>query len=322
MEIFIFFIYLTESRELPKMILKYEKKVRINSLVKSMTGFGRSEAEVNGITTIVEIKTVNNRYCDIKVKIPIQSLDILQRIENIIQQRIKRGMVNVLIKIENGSEQIDQIQLNESLLKSYLQSLNRLKEITQLQEEITLKILLRHKEIFEFIRKEEEEEKWQSIEVSLNKALDLVLKSREEEGNRLMKDILKSVSRMKKMVKDIEEERLDSLKGFQERLKEKILQLTQNIDLDEGRIEMEVAFLVQRSDINEEITRLKSHLSQLLRIAKEAKPIGRKLEFYTQEIGREINTIGAKSAGLNIVQKVIKLKDELEKIKEQSRNIE
>ena len=118
-----------------------------------MTGFGISEAAVKGITSIVEIKTVNNRYCDIKVKMPIQSLDILQRIENIIQQKINRGTVHVLIKIAEGIDQVSQIKLNEELLQSYLQSLLRLKEITKLEEEINLEALLRCKEIFEFIKK-------------------------------------------------------------------------------------------------------------------------------------------------------------------------
>lgn len=287
-----------------------------------MTGFGMSEAEVRGVTSITEIKTVNNRFCDIKVKMPVQSLDILQRIENIIQERISRGTVSVLIKIEDGNDRISEIRLNEDLLKSYLQSLNRLKEVTQLEEDINLEALLRCREIFEFIKKEEEEGKWESIKSSLNKALDLLVQSREEEGNRLIEDILKNISRMIKIIKEIEKEKPESLKEFQEKLIERIKQLTQNISLDEGRLEMEVAFLVQKSDITEEITRLKSHISQLKRISKTVKPIGKKLEFYTQEMGREINTMGAKSVSQSISQKVIKLKNELEKIKEQSRNIE
>jgi len=291
-------------------------------LVKSMTGFGMSEAEVNGVTSITEIKTVNNRYCDIKVRMPVQSLDILQRIENMIQERISRGSVNVLIKIEDGNDRISEIRLNEDLLKSYIQSLHRLKEVALVKEDINLESLLRCKEIFEFIKKEEEEGKWESIKVSLNKALDLLVQSREEEGNRLIGDILKGISSMAKTIKEIEREKTGSLKEFQDKLKERIGQLTDNITLDEGRIEMEVAFLVQKSDITEEITRLKSHISQLKRIFKTRKPIGKKLEFYTQEMGREINTIGAKSVNQSISQKVIKLKDELEKIKEQSRNIE
>ena len=287
-----------------------------------MTGFGISEATVKGITSIVEIKTVNNRYCDIKVKMPVQSLDILQRIENIIQQQVNRGTVQVLIKIAEGIDQISQIRLNEELLQSYLQSLLRLKEITKLKEEINLEALLRCKEIFEFIKKEEEEEQWDSIKVSLNKALDQLTQSREEEGNRLIGDILKRVTRMKKIVAEIEKEREASLKEYHEKLRERIKQLTNDISLDEGRIEMEVAILVQKSDISEEITRLKSHLHQMQQIAKKLTPIGRELEFYNQEIGREINTMGAKSISKNISLKIIKLKDELEKIKEQSRNIE
>ncbi len=303
------------------MSLKYRQK-KEKTLVKSMTGFGMSEAEVRGVTSITEIKTVNNRFCDIKVKMPVQSLDILQRIENIIQERISRGTVSVLIKIEDGNDRISEIRLNEDLLKSYLQSLNRLKEVTQLEEDINLEALLRCREIFEFIKKEEEEGKWESIKSSLNKALDLLVQSREEEGNRLIEDILKNISRMIKIIKEIEKEKPESLKEFQEKLIERIKQLTQNISLDEGRLEMEVAFLVQKSDITEEITRLKSHISQLKRISKTVKPIGKKLEFYTQEMGREINTMGAKSVSQSISQKVIKLKNELEKIKEQSRNIE
>lgn len=303
------------------MSLKYRQK-KEKTLVKSMTGFGMSEAEVRGVTSITEIKTVNNRFCDIKVKMPVQSLDILQRIENIIQERISRGTVSVLIKIEDGNDRISEIRLNEDLLKSYLQSLNRLKEVTQLEEDINLEALLRCREIFEFIKKEEEEGKWESIKSSLNKALDLLVQSREEEGNRLIEDILKNISRMIKIIKEIEKEKPESLKEFQEKLIERIKQLTQNISLDVGRLEMEVAFLVQKSDITEEITRLKSHISQLKRISKTVKPIGKKLEFYTQEMGREINTMGAKSVSQSISQKVIKLKNELEKIKEQSRNIE
>ena len=287
-----------------------------------MTGFGIGEAELNGITAITEIKTVNNRYCDIKVKMPILSLDILQKIENIIQQKIGRGSVSVLIKVEDGNDSITEVRLNENFLETYLNALPRLKEIARLEGDINLHSLLRCKEIFEFVKKEEEEGKWESIKASLNNALDSLVRSREEEGKRLIKDILKSISLMESILKQIDDEKTSSLVEFQNKLKERIQQLTQNISLDEGRIEMEVAFLVQKSDITEEITRLKCHISQIKKIAKLKKPIGKKLEFYTQEVGREINTIGAKSVSQSISQKVIKLKDELEKIKEQSRNIE
>lgn len=291
-------------------------------MARSMTGFGMSEAIVDGITTIVEIKTVNNRYCDIKVKMPLLSLDVLQRIESIIQQSIKRGTVNVLIKIDSGCDRINEIRLNEELLKSYLQSLVRLKEIAQLKEEINLAAVLRCKDIFELVKTEEEEKKWESIRISLDNALDLLVKSREEEGNKLMGDIQKSIARMRIILKEIELEKNVCLQEYQDKLLERIKQLTQTVSLEEGRLETETAFLVQKSDITEEITRLKSHFSQLKKIAGNKLPIGRKLEFYTQEIGREINTIGAKSITQSIGQKVIRLKDELEKVKEQARNIE
>jgi len=287
-----------------------------------MTGFGMGEAVVNGIASRVEIKSVNNRYCDIKVRMPVQSLDILQRIENNIQHRISRGSVNVLIKLEQENENISNIRLNEELLNSYIKSLNRLKEVAKIKEEIDLDSLLRFKEIFEFIKEDENEDLWNSIETSLKNAMDNMIKSREEEGHKLVDDILKRIERMKGIMVQIEKEKDQCLKDYQEKLKSKVQQLGEDIALDNGRLEMEVSVLAQRSDISEEITRLKCHFNQLKRITKNVTPIGRKIEFYTQEIGREINTIGAKSNHKSISSKIIKLKDELEKIKEQSRNIE
>lgn len=287
-----------------------------------MTGFGVGEFEVNGIKSKVEIKSINNRYCDIKVKMPLQSLDILQRIENIIQQKISRGSINVLIKTEISSEKITNIKLNEELLQSYLKSFQRLKEITQIDEKITLDSLLRYKEIFEFVKEDEGEDLWESIKISLETAMEKLAESREIEGDKLIKDILKRLDKMKVIILEIEKNKNQYLQNYQEKLEEKIFQIGQNISLEQGRVEMEVSILAQKSDITEEIIRLKSHLSQLKKIAKNVNPIGRKIEFYVQEVGREINTIGAKTNDKIISSRVIKLKEELEKIKEQARNIE
>ncbi len=287
-----------------------------------MTGFGMGEAMVNGIASKVEIKSVNNRYCDIKVRMPIQSLDILQKIEDIIQHRISRGSINVLIKLDKNNDNISNIRLNEELLNSYVKSLNRLKEITKIEGDVNLESLLRFKEIFEFIKEDEDEGLWKSIKVSLRNAMDNMIKSREEEGRKLIDDILKRIDRMKIVIGQIEKDKDQCLKDYQEKLKFRIQQLGEDVPLDNGRLEMEVSILAQKSDISEEITRLKCHFTQLKKIMKNVTPIGRKIEFYTQEIGREINTIGSKSNHKSISSKIIKLKDELEKIKEQSRNIE
>jgi uncharacterized protein (TIGR00255 family) len=287
-----------------------------------MTGFGMGESVINGITSKTEIKSVNNRYCDIKVRMPIQSLDVLQKIENIIQKRISRGSINVLIKSESSNDNISSIQLNEELLKSYLNSLHRLKEISKINDEINLESLLRFKEIFDFKKEEENDDLWKSIKVSLEKALDNLIICREEEGNKLIDDILKRIEKMKTVVNQIEKDKDECLLEYQEKLKQRIQQIGQDVTLDQGRLEMEVSILAQKSDISEEITRLKCHFNQLKRLTKNVTPIGRKLEFYTQEIGREINTMGAKSNHKGISSKIIRIKDELEKIKEQSRNIE
>lgn len=287
-----------------------------------MTGFGMGESLVGGVSSKVEIKSVNNRYCDIKIRMPLQSLEVLQRIEKIIQKRLHRGSINVLIKIDNNTDNISNIKLNEELLESYLQSLNRLIEITNIKEKINLESLLRYKEIFEFVKEDENENLWKSIKASLESALDNIVRSREEEGNKLIEDIVKRIDKMKIIIGEIEKDKDECLKEYQDKLKQKIQQLGQEVTLDQGRLEMEVSFLAQKSDISEEITRLKCHFNQLKRITKNITPIGRKIEFYIQEIGREINTIGSKSNHKSISTKAIKLKEELEKIKEQSRNIE
>lgn len=291
-------------------------------MAKSMTGFGISEFSLNGNPCKIEIKTVNHRYCDIKVKTPFQSLEILQKIEDILQKKISRGTVNVLIRVNHYNDNISSIRLNEELLISYLDALNRLKAIAGLEEEISLNTVIGFKDIFEFVKKEEGADLWDTIMAALEEALDNLILSREEEGNRIMKDILKRIDRMKVIVKEIEKDKNLGLKEYQEKLQKKIKVFSQDTPLDEGRIEMEVAILAQKSDISEEIVRLKSHLSQLRRITGNRTPIGRKIEFYTQEIGREINTIGAKSSQKETLSRVIHLKDELEKVKEQSRNIE
>lgn len=288
-----------------------------------MTGFGMGESNINNVISKVEIKTVNNRYCDIKVKSPLQSLEILQRIEDIVQKKINRGSINILIKIDNCNDKINNIQLNEELLESYYRSLQELRNITKIKEEISLDSLIRLKEIFEFQREEDDyEETWNVIKISLEKALNSLLKSREEEGKKLMEDILKRLEKMKVFIEEIEKEKENCIKDYREKIIQKIEQISKGIVMDDGRLEMEVAILAQKSDISEEITRLKCHISQLKRISKNIAPIGRKIEFFTQEMGREINTIGSKSNHKDIQTRVIRLKAELEKIKEQSRNIE
>ena len=287
-----------------------------------MTGFGMGESILNDIECKIEIKSINNRYCDIKVKMPVQSLELLQKIEEKIRKKIHRGTINVLVKLNNYNENISKIKINEDLFISYLQSLERLKEISHINTDIKLDTLVRFKEIFEFIKNDEGSSLWENIDISLNKALGALQTSREEEGKKLVEDILKRLEKIKLMIFEIEKKKDDSVLEYKQKLVEKINQLNHNLLLDENRLESEVALLAQKSDISEEITRLKSHVSQLKRITSNVKPIGRKVEFFSQEIGREINTIGSKTNNRNISSLVIRLKSELEKIKEQARNIE
>jgi uncharacterized protein (TIGR00255 family) len=288
-----------------------------------MTGYGVGKIKRGDQECLVEIKTLNNKYCDIMIKNSMQSLEIEQKIEKLIKEKIFRGKVNILIKVESYNPGEEKVILNESLFNSYCEALKILKEKYKFKDEINIDSIIKFKDIFQVVKEEEETGKmWPLIEEAVNKALDSLLEMREREGKILINDIKKRIKKIIKLMDKIEKYSKLSLQDYKDNFLSKLKELTNGLNVDEGRIELEAAIFAGKSDITEEIIRTKSHLIQFNDLLNSKESAGRKMDFLIQEINREINTIGSKNNNLKITSLVILVKSELEKIREQARNIE
>ncbi|OGD35527.1 YicC family protein [Candidatus Atribacteria bacterium RBG_16_35_8] len=291
-------------------------------MIKSMTGYGVGRVKAEEGECLVEIKSLNNKYCDINIKNYFQSLEVEQKMEKLIKDRVLRGKVNILVKVENYSLTEEKIMLNEDIADSCYKNLKILKEKYKLKDEIGLGSMLKFKDIFKIVQEEEGAKTWLLVEKATNLALDSLLKMKEREGKVLSADIRKRVKKMHKLIDKIEKYSKSSPFDYKDKFLSKIKKLTDGLNVDEGRIELEAAIFAEKTDITEEITRLKSHLIQFDNLLNSEESVGRKMDFLTQEINREVNTIGSKTNDIEVTSLVVLLKSELEKVREQARNIE
>jgi len=287
-----------------------------------MTGYGVGRIKEEDGECLVEIKSLNNKYCDLNIKNNFQSLEIEQKIEKLIKDRVSRGKVNILIKVENYGLTEEKIILNEDVADSCYRNLKVLKEKYKLKDEIGIDYMLKFKDIFKIVKEEESAKIWPLVEKALNLALDSLLKMREREGKVLVADIRKRVKKIQKLIDKIEKYSKSSPLDYKDKFLSKIKNMTDGLNVDEGRIELEAAIFAEKTDIAEEITRLKSHLIQFDDLLNSEESVGRKMDFLTQEINREVNTIGSKTNDIEVTSLVVLVKSELEKIREQARNIE
>ena len=287
-----------------------------------MTGYGVGRVKAEDGECLVEIKSLNNKYCDINTKNNFQSLEIEQKIEKLIKNRVSRGKVNILVKVENHGLTEEKIILNEDVADSCYKNLKILKKKYKLKDEISIDSMLKFKDIFKIVKEEESVKIWPLVEEATKLALDSLLKMREREGKVLVADIRKRVGKIQKLIGKIEKYSKSSPLEYKDKFLSKIKNLTNGLNVDEGRIELEAAIFAEKTDITEEITRLKSHLIQFDDLLNSEESVGRKMDFLTQEINREVNTIGSKTNDIEVTSLVVLVKSELEKIREQARNIE
>lgn len=289
-----------------------------------MTGYGAAEIKSATQECLIEIKALNNRFCDIYIKNNFSSLEVEQKIEKLIKQNIFRGKINVFIKIGSHRIEDEKVVLNEELADSYYHALKKMKKKLHITEEISLNSMLRMKDIFQVEKTEKISELWSLIEQPLVKALYSLQVMRKKEGKSLVKDIRNGIKRIEKEIIKIEKYSEKSINKYKDEFLEKLKELTDSININNGRIEMEAAIFAEKQDVNEEIIRAKSHIEQFLALLDSDKiePVGRKMDFIIQEINREVNTIGSKVNDSKISSLVISIKSELEKIREQVRNIE
>ncbi|MHC1721283.1 MAG: YicC/YloC family endoribonuclease [Clostridiaceae bacterium] len=292
-------------------------------MIKSMTGYGRGSIELEGRSYTIEIKSVNHRYCDLSIKIPKSLLSLEDRIRKTVQSKINRGKTDLFLTQNLFDKKDTAAYLNKSLADSYFACLTELKNRYNMRDEVSLSLIARLPEVITTKQEEEDaEEIWNSISIPLNTAIDQLIQMREKEGLKLKEDIIEKCKGIEEMVTVIGDKSTFIVDEYLKKMKQRLDDLIREYKVDENRLAMEVAILADKASIDEEIVRLKSHLVQVKETMEIDEPIGRKLDFIIQEMNRETNTIASKASNLDIINIVLNMKNEIEKIREQVQNIE
>lgn len=291
-------------------------------MAKSMTGFGRGEYSEDNYSFTVDVRSVNHRYSDFSIRLPKSLLALEDKVREYASSQISRGKVDIFINYDSFGQDVD-IKIDTNLAKSYIDGLKTIKDEFNINEDISLSLLTRFSDIFKVDKIEKEEEEiWNILKIALEKAFGALNNMKEREGQRLSEDIKLKLKDIRETVDDIDA-KADSLAGeYMKKLRERIMELTQNIALDESRLMTEIAIIADKSSIDEEIVRLRSHVTEFEKTLDSQSAIGRKLDFIVQEMNREANTIGSKATDIDIINNVVNLKTQIEKIREQIQNIE
>jgi uncharacterized protein (TIGR00255 family) len=294
----------------------------VHKMVISMTGFGRSKAESDVFSVNVEVKTVNHRFCEMNIRMPRQLLKIEDRMKKKLSQHIRRGRVEVYVSLEGEGIVTRKVQVDWKLLEEYYQFVKQVREKYDVEGTVTLHDLLSRSELLHIEESEVGNEELENLVLAATEEAANVLKQmRMAEGEELKKDIHAILAQLETNVVDLQKFAPFVVQSYKERLTKRMEEFI-NGQLDETRILTEVAVFADKADINEEVTRLNSHIQQFLLALKSMDPIGRKLDFLVQEMNREANTIGSKANDSNIAKLVVDIKSLLEKLKEQVQNIE
>jgi len=289
-----------------------------------MTGFGRAECQEGDYTYQAEIRSVNNRFIEINTRLPKAYVDLEQTLKKLIKKHCSRGSINLTITLGNSNEGSGEwdVKPNLPLAIQYVDALKKIQDSLGIESEIDLKSVVGLRDIIKIEPVTLDPAKKDLILNITTEVLASLKKMRVEEGENLQKDLAQRIDAIENHAAEIESRHPEVIKEYQEKLNERIKTLNEGVGLDETRLAQEAALLADRSDVTEEMTRLKSHLNQFRNFFNANEPIGRKLEFITQEINREVNTTGSKSNDIIISNRVIEMKSELEKIREQVQNIE
>jgi uncharacterized protein (TIGR00255 family) len=292
-------------------------------MIKSMTGYGRGSIEENGRSFLVEIKSVNNRYLDINLRLPRQLNALEDNIRKYISSKLSRGKIDIYITQEKFSDDDIKITIDEQIAKAYYDAFTLLKEKFNLQDDISVSLLAKSNDVIVVNKKEDDIESiWNTLIRALDEAVNMLIDMRIKEGLKLSEDILNRCDIIRDMVSKIEARSPEMVKEFREKISSRIQEYLKDVEIDQGRLLNEVAFFADKCNLTEEIVRLYSHIDQLKNALQSSEPVGRKLDFLIQEMNRETNTIGSKSNDLYITNLVVDIKSEIEKIREQIQNIE
>ncbi|MBQ7707256.1 MAG: YicC family protein [Lachnospiraceae bacterium] len=292
-------------------------------MIKSMTGFGRSEVINEDRKIVVEIKAVNHRYCDMNIKLPKRFNHFEADIRNLLKEKIQRGKVDIYITYEDYSKSNVCVKYNKEIAAEYIGYLKQMAEEFDIVSDIKTSGVGRFPEVFTLEEQSSDDEKtWEYLKASIEEACDMFVDARIKEGENLKTDLIAKLDNMLEIVAFIEEKSPELISDYKKRLIEKIEELNANTQIDDQRIALEVTLYADKICVDEEIVRLKSHIESTKNILLEGGAVGRKLDFIAQEMNREANTILSKANSLQISDRGIELKTEIEKVREQIQNIE
>ena len=293
-------------------------------MLKSMTAYGRAEYQQRDILFTAEVRSLNHRYLDIILRTP-RNFEILDKdLRSIISSRIRRGRIEASIQMKNGDEEgYYELELNVPLVKSYFKIFNQLAEQFGIDQKIRPESFCQMKDVI--LAKPAEidvEEVKSGFQGALSQALDMLDEMRLREGEAIEADFMKRIELLEQYVDEIDERAPNVVEEYRKRLKDNIHRMLDDVTVDESRIAQEVAFFAEKSDITEEVVRIRSHLGQFREYLSIDDALGRRLDFLMQEINREVNTVGSKASDSLSSKVVVEMKAELEKLREQVQNVE
>jgi len=291
--------------------------------MRSMTGYGRGQSAFNGTKITVELNSVNRKQSDVTVSLPRELAELEPKVRDVINLRISRGRLNVVVSCLSPSGLAAKPALDHALAATYYRAMLDLQKELKLGGEISIETVLRAPGVLRISEEQVAADVlWPRIETALVEALNDLVKMREHEGKHLAKDLIKRLKSVRLSLRKIRQLVPSVVKKYRQSLHERIQKAGLEVQIDDERLAKEVIFFADKSDVSEELTRLDSHFAQFAHTLRKSEPVGRTLDFITQEISREFNTLGSKANDADISQFVVVCKAEMEKIREQIQNIE
>lgn len=292
-------------------------------MIRSMTGYGRNQDTVDGLSIVVEIKSVNHRFFEYSSRLPRGYGFLDDKLKAHLQQRISRGKVDVFVQIHALEAVGSEVVVDHGLAEGYLTALRELSGRYELRDDVSAAVLSRYPDVLTVRQAAlDEDAVWMAVASVTNGALDRFVSMREVEGARMREDVLSRADTIRKAVSVVEEKSPDTVRAHMEKVENRIRELLDGVPVDEARLLNEAAVFADKVAVAEETVRLNSHLDQLEQLLNSDEAVGRKLDFLVQEINRETNTIGSKCSDLALTRIVVDIKAEIEKIREQIQNIE
>lgn len=291
-------------------------------MIKSMTGYGKANLSEKEREYQVEIKSVNHRYLDISVKMPRVLSYLEEEVKKEIASKVKRGKIDVFINFENNSTEGKEIKINTEIAKIYIDELKKLAKQEEISANIEVTEISKLPDVLSIQNKQEDERIKNELLETVSQATTKLVQMRTIEGSKIAEDLLVRIKVIQEKVKEISSLSTGLIEEYVVKLEGRIKEILKNQEIDEARLAQEVVIYADKCSVEEEVTRLKSHISQFEKLLNSEEAIGKKLDFIIQEMNRETNTIGSKANHLDITNEVIDVKTELENIREQIQNVE